>query len=140
MAYPDDAPIFHGPKLRCLTQVAIQYDGAFGQIVAPAPQELGPAREPSGWIVPAATLDACLMLCSTFAYFQFGKRFEIPAGLARLQLSREPRPGETCLVRMYYQGQDARSARYDFQLFGENGDCLLSAAGYQTTVISGATK
>ncbi len=25
-------------------------------------------------------LDACLMLCSTFAYLQFGKRFEIPAG------------------------------------------------------------
>ena len=140
MAYPEDAPIFHGPKFRCLTQVAIQYDGAFGQIVAPAPEELGPAMAKPGWIVPAAALDACLMLCSTFAFFQFGKRFEIPAGLTRLELAHQPRPGETCLVRMYYKGQDARSARYDFRLFGDHGDCLLSAVGYQTTVISGAAR
>jgi hypothetical protein len=136
MAYPDDAPIWHGPRLRCLENVAIQYDGAFGQIIAPAPQDLGGARAKQGWLVPAAALDACLMLCSTFAYFQFGKRFEIPAGLGRLQLGRQPRPGETCLVRMFYKGQDARSARYDFRLFGENGDCLLAVSDYQTTVIA----
>ena len=140
MAYPDDAPILHGPRLRCLSQVAIQYDGAFGQIVAPAPEELGGPRTASGWIVPAAALDACLMLCSTFAYFQFGKRFEIPAELAQLQLARPPRPGEICLVRMFYKGQDPRSARYDFRLFGDNGDCLLATTGYQTTVLAAPAK
>jgi len=136
MSYPNDAPIYHGPKFRCLEQVAIQYDGAFGRIAAPALDELGGARAKTGWIVPAAALDACLMLCSTFAFFQFGRRFEIPASLAELRLGRPPRPGETCLVRMYFQGQDARSARYDFRLMGDNGDCLLTASGYQTTVLS----
>ena len=80
MAYPDDAPIYHGPKFRCLTHLAIQYDGAFGQIVVPAAELLAPNRPKSPWILPAAALDACLMLCSTFAYLQFGKRFEIPVG------------------------------------------------------------
>ena len=138
MFYPDDAPIFHGPKFRCLKQVAIQYDGAFGRIVAPPPEELGGTRTKAGWILPAAALDGCLMLCSTFAYFQFSKRAEIPIRLARLQLGRLPRAGESCLVRMFFKGQDARSARYDFHLYGDNGDCLLSAVGYQTTVLSGA--
>ena len=79
MLYPDDAPIFHGPKFRCLKQVAIQYDGAFGQIVAPPIDELGGTRDKCGWILPAAALDGCLMLCSTFAYFQIrqaGLRFQ----------------------------------------------------------------
>ncbi len=71
---------------------------------------------PVGWIVPAAALDACLMLCSTFAYFQFGKRFEIPVGdWHGCNSGAGPRAGEICLVRMYYKGQDARSARYDFR-------------------------
>ena len=92
MMYPDDAPIYHGPKLRTLKQLAVQYDGAFGKIVAPAPEELGASRGKSGWILPAAALDGCLMLCSTFAYFQFAGRFEIPTALARLQVGRAPRP------------------------------------------------
>ncbi len=137
MMYPDDAPIYHGPRLRTLKQLAIQYDGAFGKIVAPPPAELGGDRGTSGWILPAAALDGCLMLCSTFAYFQFAGRFEIPTGLARLELGRPPRPAEQCQLRMYFKGQDARTARYDFHLTGDNGDCLLVAQGYQTSVFGG---
>ncbi len=115
MAYPDDAPIFHGPKLRCLTHLAIQYDGAFGQIVVPADELLAPKRPKSSWVLSAAALDACLMLCSTFAYLQFGKRFEIPSALGRLEIGRRPAVGEVCIARMLYQGQDARNAPLRFR-------------------------
>ncbi len=130
MAYPDDAPIFHGPRLRCLKQVGFQYDGGFGQIVAPAMDELGGPRK-GRWIVPAAMLDACMVACGTFAYCMFAKRIEIPAGIDRLRLGRQPRDGEACVMRMFFRGQSGRIARYDFSLFGDDGQCLLAVDGYR---------
>jgi acyl transferase domain-containing protein len=136
MAYPDDGPIYHGPRLRSLKQVAFQYDGGFGQIVAPAVTELGGCRPGDGWLLPASVLDAALVTCSTFAYVMFGKRVEIPAGIERLRFGRQPRTGEVCLLRMWFKAQDARTARYNFNLYGDDGQCLISAEGYRTTVIS----
>jgi hypothetical protein len=140
LSYPDDAIMYHGPHLRCLKQVACQYDGGFGQIVAPAIEELGGSRTSRGWIVPAAVLDACLYACGTFAYLMFAKRVEIPAGMDRLRLGRQPRATEVCVVRMLFRGHDARGSRYDFNLFGDDGECLLAVEGYRTTAISPGVK
>ena len=115
--------------------MACQYDGAFGQIVAPAINELGGARQGNKWFVPAAVLDACLFACGTFAYSMFGKRVEIPAGIDLLRLGRKPRTGEACQVRILYRGDEGRGSRYDFHLFGDDGTCLLSVEGYRTTAI-----
>jgi hypothetical protein len=135
ISYPDDAPIFHGQPLRSLKQVACQYDGAYGQIVAPAIDELGGSRAGRGWIVAASVLDACLFACGTFAYSMFGKRVEIPAGIDMLRLLGQSRAGETCVVRMLFRGPEGRGSRYDFNLFGEDGRPLMAVNGYRTTAI-----
>jgi hypothetical protein len=136
MAYPDNAPIFHGPKFRALKKLAFQYDGGFGQIVAPPTDELGGARPGKSWSVPAAALDSSLVAAGAFAYYMFAKRVEIPAGADRLLLGRLPRSGEVCTLRMFFRGQDAQQSRYDFKLFGDDGQVILAMDGYRAAMIS----
>jgi hypothetical protein len=136
MAYPNDAPIFHGPKFRALKKIAFQYDGGYGQIVAPAADELGGARRGKSWSVGAAALDSALVACGAFAYYMFAKRVEIPAGADRLQLGRLPRAGEVCTLRMFFREQDSQQSRYDFKLFGDDGQLLFAVDGYRAAVIS----
>ena len=136
MAYPNDAPIYHGQKFRALKKIAFQYDGGFGQIVAPPTEELGGARPGKSWTIPAAALDSALVACSAFAYYMFAKRVEIPAGADQVRLGRLPRAGEVCTLRMWFRGQDAQESRYDFKIFGDDGQLLVAVDGYRAAVIS----
>jgi acyl transferase domain-containing protein/acyl carrier protein len=132
-----DALLFHGPPLRCLKDCSFQYDGGWGRLVAPPLAELAGPRSDAGWILPPALLDGCLYACSAFVYVQFGARVDIPSGLERLEVVRQPRPGETCIVRFHFLGRDDRHGRFDFALFGDGGP-ILRVQGFRTIVVSPA--
>jgi hypothetical protein len=135
--YPDEGLLYHGPPLRCLKQFALMYDGGWGQIVAPPLSELAGPRSAEGWILPSAVLDACIVCCGVFVYFQFGGQLEVPLGIERMRWARQPRPGETCLVRYHFLGRDGRNSRFDFTLHGENDEPILQVIGYRSVRLGG---
>ncbi|MBX3437197.1 MAG: polyketide synthase dehydratase domain-containing protein, partial [Planctomycetaceae bacterium] len=81
---------------------------------------------------------ACLVACGSFVFLQFGGAVEVPYGFERLEWIRQPRPGETCIVRTFYRGRDAQHSRFDFTLFGTEDEPLLKAVGYRTIRFGGA--
>ncbi len=130
--YMDDAPIYHGPPLRGLKQCAFQHNDGWGRIVCGAPAELVGARPVAGWILPSAALDACLVACGAFVFLQLGGSVEVPHGFDRLRWARMPRVEETCTVRLTFIGREAPHSRFDFTLFGDDGQPLLQVDGYRT--------
>jgi hypothetical protein len=130
--YPDDGLLYHGPGFRCLKAGAYQYDGGWGQLVAPSAAELAGARGGDGWIVPISLLDGCLVVCGSFVYVFFGGIVEVPYEFGRLRIARLPRAGETCVVRMLFRGRDERHSNFDFVLYGERDEPLLRVDGYRT--------
>lgn len=127
--------MYHGPPFRSLEAFAFQYDGGWGKLVArPLAAWAGP-RPRTGWVLPAALLDGCLVACGAFVYFQFGGRLEVPQGFARIRLGRSPRQGETCVQRFYFRGQEGRHSRFDFALFGSHGDVILAVEDYRTVLV-----
>ncbi|MBX7168064.1 MAG: SDR family NAD(P)-dependent oxidoreductase [Pirellulales bacterium] len=134
--YPDVALMYHGPRFRCLRQCNYQYDGGWGQIVAPEMAELGGPRGGHGWTISLGVLDACVVACGSFVFVQFAGRLEVPHGFARLQFGRAPVPGETCTLRYYYRGSDERHSRFDFTLWGADGAVVFDVDQYQTVLVA----
>ncbi|MDZ4657544.1 MAG: C45 family autoproteolytic acyltransferase/hydrolase [Bythopirellula sp.] len=135
--YPDDGLLYHGPTLRCLKQFAFQYEGGWGQIVAPPLADLAGTRSDIGWILPAAMLDACVVCCGSFVFLQFGGQLEVPYGFEQIRWSRQPQPGEVCVARFYFRGRESRHSRFDFTLHGSDGEPLLQVVGYRTIRVGG---
>jgi len=136
--YPEEALIHHGPAFRSLKGFCCQYDGSFGKILASSPGELAGPRPAQGWHLPLAVLDGCLYACGNFLFIQFAKALEIPHGFDRLQWTRMPREGETCVVRVFFRGREDRHSCFDFTLFGDDGNVLLAAEGYRTVLVGEA--
>jgi NAD(P)-dependent dehydrogenase (short-subunit alcohol dehydrogenase family) len=137
--YPDDGLLYHGPPLRSLKEVAYQYDGGWGKIVAPPLTELAGCRPAEGWLLPLSVLDACVVACGSFLYMQFGGVLEVPHAVDRLCWSRLPETGENCIVRLYFRARDDRHSRFDFTLYGREDEPLLQAIGYRTIRVGGGT-
>ena len=139
-AYPDDGLLYHGPPLRCLKACAYQYDGGWGQIVAPTLAELAGPRGEVGWITPLAVMDACVVACGSFLFLQFGGVLEVPYEFHRVRIAEMPRAGETCVLRLFFRERDERHSRFDFTLFGEDERPLVQVVGYRTIRVGGAGK
>jgi NAD(P)-dependent dehydrogenase (short-subunit alcohol dehydrogenase family) len=127
--------VYLGPSLRCLQQIAIQGDSAWGRIVAP-PVALPGGRRGEGWIIPPAVLDGCLVACAVYAKKKL-KRYQLPHAFGQIRLGRLPEAGETCTVRVCFRGQQEKALVYDFVLFGEDGALILCADGHRGIMLSG---
>ncbi|QEG35090.1 type I polyketide synthase [Bythopirellula goksoeyrii] len=138
-AYSDDSLIYHGSRLRCLKSYGIQYEGGWGEIVAPPLAELAGPRSDSGWILPTAVLDACLVCCGSFLFLQFGGALEVPHGFEQMRWARQPHPDEVCMVRYLFRSRDARHSKFDFTLYGVDGTPILETIGYRTIRVGGET-
>lgn len=126
--------VFHGPTLRCLQQVSLHAEGAWGRILAPPPTDLGEGRGPD-WVLPAAVLDACLVACGVFANQQLKVR-QLPDAFERLRIGRLPRTGETCTVSVSLRGRQERNTCFDFTLVGDDGAVILDAEGHRCIILS----
>ncbi|MFN8606516.1 MAG: SDR family NAD(P)-dependent oxidoreductase [Vulcanimicrobiota bacterium] len=122
---PESGRFYHGPAFQVLRQVAVGSAQAWARITAPAPAELAPGR-PGCWKIPAAVLDACLVAVGWLAWSEQAG-YNAPAGLDELLSYRLPAPCEECFLQIQSLGGD----RYDFQLFGREGELLLVVFGYR---------
>jgi acyl transferase domain-containing protein/acyl carrier protein len=140
MSYFDEARakterwVYLGPSLRCLQEIAIQGDCAWGRIVAP-PLALPGGRRGEGWIIPPAVLDGCLVACAVYAKKKL-KRYQLPHAFGQIRLGRLPEAGETCTVQVSFRGQQEKVLVYDFVLFGEDGAVILGAEGHRGIILS----
>jgi malonyl CoA-acyl carrier protein transacylase len=135
VAYPGaEAPFQLGPRLRALRRVCLQDEAILGRISAPAPRELGgPHRGSLGWQLSCGALDACFYAVGVLAWRGVRPGVALPSALESLWLGRLPDPGEACRVSARLRHGGPARARFDFELWGANGECLASATGYEVT-------
>ncbi len=130
---PAGASFYLGPSMRALKRIAVVERDAWGELIAPALSELAGMQRPvDGWIVPSALIDGCLYASGLLAWHALGPRSTLPAGIGRLTLFRQPDTGEACRVHVRLTGSDDAPS-FDFDVFGCNGEAILSASDYRVT-------
>ncbi|MFM7033886.1 MAG: beta-ketoacyl synthase N-terminal-like domain-containing protein [Planctomycetia bacterium] len=134
MVYADDAPLWHGASFRTLTGLFLDRSGGWGRLVAPAADSVAAPRSATGWTVPVALLDGCIVACAVYSYILCGLRVEVPVGFERLRITDRPRSGETCITRLLFRSNDPRESLYDLVLFGEDGRAILALDGLHLAV------
>ncbi len=135
MVYQDDAPLRHGPAFRTLVGLFLERSGGWARLTAPHPDVVAHPRGASGWTVPAALLDGCIVACAVYSYVLCGRRVEIPVRFERLRLATTPKSGEKCTARLFFSSQDARESVYDLVLFGSDGRAILAIDGLHLAVM-----
>ncbi len=141
ITYPEaDAPMYHGASLRQLRRVAVGDGYAVGQIKIAGGEPLNSKLTNSGrkgeWIVPSATLDACLYACGVYVWATMNGAFAVPHSMAELRLGSPPRAGETTRVHVVPIESGERYAVFDFTLFGDDDRVLLAAHRYRCHVLN----
>lgn len=131
------ARLYHGPAFRALRKVCLLGDELWGQITAPAVVELSGTQRPTvGWRVPCAVLDACLYAVGYLSFMRVEPTQTVPAGMAELTLGRLPIPREDCLVHVRFLERSEGGARFDFRLYGNTGELLAEALGYELSLLT----
>lgn len=82
-------------------------------------------------------MDACLYAIGHAAWHRH-KKPSLPVQFGRIEFGRLPDPGEPCVVRIHEKQILASGAVLDFQLYGNNGDRLLSVCDYQIGWLKGS--
>lgn len=137
--YPEeDVVIWHGMPFRCLQQIAVEGDEAWGRIVAPAMNNLAGPRAGSRWQIPTAALDSCFFACGIVLWWKHRGVVAIPDGIERLDLCRNPKEGENCIVHIKDRGRQENRALYDFTVFGEDGTPVFRVTGYRNVIVAEA--
>jgi hypothetical protein len=135
--YPKEGPLIHGASFRCLKNIAFDGDKGFGKIVAQSSGKLGGMRRGS-WQIPVAELDACLVACGGYALKKLGM-LALPRKFDLLRFFRQPDDGEHCLVHFSCQGREDGHLRFDFVLFGADGDAILCSEGFGAAIVGQGT-
>lgn len=138
MQYPPrDALLYHGPPLRLLERMAVDGSEGWGEIRLPGRNELAGNRDPRGWLTPSAAIDACCYACGVYTWVFADRGVTVPDRLAELRFGRPGRPSERCVVHLVCRGLEARSGRFDFTLFGDDGSAIFQAREYRCHVLRG---
>ncbi|MDX1928960.1 MAG: SDR family NAD(P)-dependent oxidoreductase [Pirellulaceae bacterium] len=138
VSYPAADAQFHvGWPLQRLRKIALHEDGLVGKIAAPALIELaGTKRDLRGWRIPSAAMDACLFATGILAWQRVAPGTALPVRISRLEVGRLPSPGEACQVHVRLLTHSHDHARFDFTLYGVDGEMLLNAKDYEVAWLS----
>lgn len=137
MAYPDEAPLVHGPVFRLLKELVLRRTTGWGRIIATPMQDVAGARTGDRWFLHPAVLDACLVACGVDAFIWLSNRVELPHSLDELRIGRAPRAGEACTIRIFFRDETEQHTTYDFVLYSENHDVLYAVQGYRGIQVPG---
>ena len=134
-SYRHDSPMHHGPTLRGVTGTALEAGGGWGQLLALPLAAFGGTRPGRAWLVPSTLLDAAFYICGIHAWVFGQPVVSLPKSIERLSLGRTPHDHERCLVRIVCRELLARHAIYDFTVFGEDREAILSLDGHRIVMI-----
>ncbi|MGE0492896.1 MAG: beta-ketoacyl synthase N-terminal-like domain-containing protein [Vulcanimicrobiota bacterium] len=128
VAYSDSGQMYHGPSLRTLRRYQIEGETLWGELVAPPLVELaGSHRSTVGWRLPSAILDGCLYAAGILAWKSVREGHTVPATIGELWVGRLTRPGERCVVRVQWIGEE----RFEIHLWGDDGQLMARAHDYR---------
>jgi acyl transferase domain-containing protein/NAD(P)-dependent dehydrogenase (short-subunit alcohol dehydrogenase family) len=117
-----------GPSLRCLRRYLRDRNTLWGQLVAPSLVELaGSQRSVRGWRLPSALLDGCFYAAGVLAWQVDRQAQTVPLSIGELWVGALPTPGELCLVKVSWLGQE----RFCFDLHTASGELVLKARDYR---------
>jgi hypothetical protein len=134
-AYPEGAPVYHGPVFRGVTGVALDRAGGWGRIASlPLVDLVGPSRV-AGWVIPSAVLDAALYACGIHLWTHGQGAVSLPRAIGQLRLGRMPQAGENCLVHFTCREIAKDSACYDFTVVGADGALIVAAENYRKVIL-----
>lgn len=138
VSYPAADAQFHvGWPLQRLRKVALHENGLVGRIAAPALIELaGTKRDLRGWRIPSAAMDACLFATGILAWQRVAPGTALPMRISRLEVGRLPSPGEACQIHVQLLSHSQDRARFDFTLYGVDGEMILNAKDYEVAWLS----
>jgi hypothetical protein len=129
--------MYLGHPLQCLRGIRIDRDTAWGRVVAPALVELaGAHRSVEDWLVPSAALDACLYATGLLCWSHVAPGATLPVRFGGIDLGRLPYPGEVCAVETRFVRREAKTAVFEFTLFGADGSPLIRATDYHVAWIA----
>ncbi len=135
-AYPDDAPVYHGPAFRGVTGTNFDRRSGRGRIVSLPLEDLVGASRVEGWSIPSCVLDAAFYACGIHLWVHGGQAVSLPRAIDRLQLGRPARAGETCLVVFVCREIADTTACYDFTVVGEDRAVIVAAQGYRKVILA----
>ena len=125
------AQLLHGPGFQCLKNLSLQREVGWAKVVAAAANSLGENRAGTRWFLPIATLDSCLVACGVDLFILMSQRVEVPNRCEQVRIVRLPAAGENCTLKLFYRGHNDRHTTYDLYLYGQQGDVVLTVAGYR---------
>lgn len=135
--YSEGLGFYHGPSFQGLQAWQSHGEEMWGRIAAPGTAHLlHPSRSAAGWIIPSASLDACLYAVGLLVALKTGGG-SAPKSLKSLSVLKRPNAGEHCLVRVR---ADEAFDDMEFQLLSESGELLLSASGYAVSLLKQSSK
>ena len=126
--------MWHGPAYRTLEGLFYERSGGWGRLIAPDMNILAAPRSASGWTVPAALLDGCIVSAAVYSYLMLGKRVDVPVGFDCLRFYELPEAEEECVVRILYRSHTDAETFYDLALYGADERLLLSVDALRLSV------
>src|SRR5262249_20287784 len=72
--YQDRAPVFHGRVFRTLQSSFMDRAGGWARLRAPSLEDLAGVRGTTGWNLPCALIDGCLVAAGTYSFVMCGGR------------------------------------------------------------------
>jgi 3-hydroxymyristoyl/3-hydroxydecanoyl-(acyl carrier protein) dehydratase len=127
--------IYIGRALQCLREVAFDPGGCWGRIDAPPQLQLAGGRSGDRWLLPSVVLDGCFQAAGAFLFIAH-QTIQLPQAIGRLRFGRLPRPGERCLVRHLLRERNLEHAKFDFVLYGDDDDVILTVEGFRFVIVS----
>ena len=142
---PKGAPMWHGPVFQQLRNCAFPGETTgendaivWGELVVGSVAKFSGGRS-TDWLLPAATIDACLYLCGVSVWRRRDNQIGLPKSLGRLEFGRALKDGEKCRVvcratRFSSAGATGEET-FQFVLFGEDGAPALWGDDYVCQIL-----
>lgn len=130
--------VYHGPTLQQMKQYGCHeiFPGTeyWGELIILPQKDFVGGRGVAGWEIPSATLDACLYFCGVVLYVA-DRRFSLPKSIGQLTFGAMPREGSRCVVHGRLKESSEKVRIFQFTLFSENGEVLLTGDDYVKNIL-----
>lgn len=127
--------LYHGPVFRNSDQIHIGPSGGWTKITVPRYEPIAGNRKATGWILSPGILDSMMFSCGVFRWRQPDRAVAVPSRIGAIRLGRPPRPGEQCIQRFDYLGQDEKTVSFNSDLYGQDGRLIYRMEKYQAVVL-----
>jgi NAD(P)-dependent dehydrogenase (short-subunit alcohol dehydrogenase family)/3-hydroxymyristoyl/3-hydroxydecanoyl-(acyl carrier protein) dehydratase len=138
MKFPEEARVYHGDCFRALQDFALVDGGIWARLVVPPTRLIAGDRPADGWLLPSATIDACLLAADLLVWNTLHVA-NLPHAFEHIRFARPLRAGESLTLRLWLRGRTERLLLTDFVLVDAAGQVVLQVDGYEVVEVKTGT-